>query len=348
MTRSRPQPVAKPLNWLMLVVSIPGPQSAARVRLWRALKASGAAALRDGVYVLPESASSVAILDEQVERVQDAGGEAHVFTLFETADEEADRLIALFDRGTEYATLLERVDQLRSELTGSSEGDARRELALLWREWTSLGGLDFFPGKSRSQAESSLNALEHAVNTRFSPDEPKPLEGSVQRRRIEDYQGRTWATRAKLWIDRAASAWLIRRYIDPKARFLWLSRAEDCPPDAFGFDFDGAAFTHAGDRVTFEVLVASFGLDRDPGLVRLGQLVHVLDVGGVEVPEAPGIVALMAGARDLNTDDDVLLVQMSGVFDALYASYRAKPHAKAAGQASPSRTVSPLRKRKRK
>jgi hypothetical protein len=122
-------------------------------------------------------------------------------------------------------------------------------------------------------------------------------------------------------VDRVASAWLIRRFIDPKSTFRWLESPAACPKKAVGFDFDGAEFTHVGGRVTFEVLLVSFGLDHDRGLMRLAALVHYLDVGGVAVPEAPGLTAILAGARTRVADDDTLLETMSTVFDDLYTTY---------------------------
>src|SRR6516164_9106018 len=107
----------------------------------------------------------------------------------------------------------------------------------------------------------------------LSPDEPHEGAGGISRLDPQRYRGRTWATRRRLWVDRVASAWLIRRYIDPDARFKWLARPSDCPKSALGFDFDGATFTHVGDRVTFQTLLASFGLEPNPALVRLGVLV---------------------------------------------------------------------------
>ena len=119
-----------------------------------------------------------------------------------------------------------------------------------------------------------------------------------------------------------ASAWLIRRFIDKKAKFLWLDDPKKCPKSALGFDFDGAAFTHVGGRVTFEVLAASFGLDSDPALVRIAAIVHCLDVGGVPVAEAAGIEAVLAGARAATPDDDNLLIEASRVLDNLYRNYQ--------------------------
>ena len=162
---------------------------------------------------------------------------------------------------------------------------------------------------------------EAVLNARFSPDEPHAAHGGIPRRERKDYRGRTWATREHLWIDRVCSAWLIRRFIDPKAKFLWLKRPKDRSKRAVGFDFDGAEFSHVDAKVTFEVLLMSFGLDRDPGLVRLAGLVHHLDVGGIPVAEAAGFAAIMAGARVLQQDDDLLLKSIAPVLDCLYATY---------------------------
>lgn len=159
----------------------------------------------------------------------------------------------------------------------------------------------------------------------------KPFRGELRlrHRRLAsaDFSGRTWATRKNLWVDRMASAWLIRRFIDKKAKFLWLDMPAKCPKSALGFDFDGAAFTHVGGRVSFEVLATSFGLDSDSAIARIAAIVHCLDVGGVPVAEAPGIEAVLGGLRAGEPDDDRLLAAASRVFDGLYRNYRQEqPH----------------------
>jgi len=111
---------------------------------------------------------------------------------------------------------------------------------------------------------------------------------------------------------------LIRRFIDPQAQILWLDSPDDCPVQALGFDFDGATFSHVGGKVTFEVLMASFRLT-EPGLARLGTIVHYLDVGGAPQPEAPGVESVLAGLRDTIADDDELLAAACAVFDGLHA-----------------------------
>jgi hypothetical protein len=141
------------------------------------------------------------------------------------------------------------------------------------------------------------------------------------RKRIRAYRGRVWATRKNLWVDRMASAWLIRRFIDREARFAWLEHPRQRPKRAIGFDFDGAQFTHVDGRVTFEVLVASFGLEGDPALGQIAQSVHYLDVGGIPVPDARGLETMLKGVREKAKNDDALLAGASRFFDLLYCAY---------------------------
>lgn len=311
----------KPVAWLMLISSVAGENKTARMRIWRALRDSGAAALRDGVYLLPESAGARAVFDDQAGAIVAAGGAAHIvhFTTRE-GDQERD-FIALFDRGADYSAVLDRLSALKSRRARPEESVARRALAALRRDIAALIAIDFFPGPARRQVEAALADAETALARRYAQDEPHAARGTIPHRDRARYQGRTWATRGHLWIDRAASAWLIQRFIDRKAQFLWLKKPGGCPRKAVGFDFDGAEFSHVGARVTFEVLAASFGLDDDRALARLGALVHQLDVGGVAVAEAAGVAAIMAGARAQRLADDKLLHNMLPVFDALYAAY---------------------------
>ena len=143
--------------------------------------------------------------------------------------------------------------------------------------------------------------------------------GQIRLRPPADYQGRIWATRRNIWVDRVASTWLIQRFIDTKARFVWLAnKPTDCPKDALGFDFDGCEFTHVDDKVTFEVLMASFSMEADRGLQRLAAMVHALDVGGTPVSEAMGFEAILKGASQRLPDDDALLQEIGSVLDSLH------------------------------
>jgi len=261
------------------------------------------------------------VLEEQGAEIKAAGGLVQVLSFDAESPEQNAELVGLFDRTADYAETIERLDALKGELAKLREPEARQRLAAIAREVTAITVRDFFPGEPRKQMEGALADAEVALNARFVPDEPHAAHRKIQPRDRKDYRGRTWATRERLWIDRAASAWLIRRFIDPKAKFLWLKRVKDCPKSAVGFDFDGAEFTHVDSKVTFEVLLSSFNLETDTGLVRLGALVHHLDVGGIPIPEGPGFATIMAGARSIQPDDDALLKAMTPVLDSLYAGY---------------------------
>jgi hypothetical protein len=307
--------------WLLLITNLPGRNPTLRMRIWRALKAAGAGLLRDGAYLLPNGERSREVLEEQGAEIKAAGGVVQVLSFDAESAEQNAELVILFDRTDDYAEAIGRLETLKSELVKLAEPEARQRLAAIAREVAAIVTRDFFPGEPRKQMEGALADAESALNARFAPDEPHAAHQKIRPRDRKDYRGRTWATRELLWIDRVASAWLIRRFIDPQAKFLWLKRVKDCPRRALGFDFDGAEFTHVDSKVTFEVLVSSFNLEQDAGLVRLGALVHHLDVGGIPIPEAPGFATIMAGARSLQQDDDALLKAMTPVLDSLYAGY---------------------------
>jgi hypothetical protein len=274
--------------------------------------------LRDGVYLLPDSQSAHAAFRLQASEVQRSGGTAQVLRV-DAPDAEQDRQFrALFDRAGDYARILQVARKLKSGLSPRRHAAAARSMKQLRREFESIHATDYFPGPAAAQAGELLTEVEMALT---APGEPSMQTGRIPRLSRKDYRGRTWATRARPWVDRLASAWLIKRFIDPKARIVWLKDPKTCPRRALGFDFDGAAFTHVGARVTFEVLLTSFALEDDKGLERLGQLVHYLDVGGVPVPEAVGLETILNGARRQHTDDDRLLGEAAKTFDYLYNAF---------------------------
>jgi hypothetical protein len=293
------------------------------MRVWRALRAAGAGLLRDGAYLLPNRERLREVFEEQGAEIRTAGGLVQILSFDAESPEQNAALAALFDRSGEYAEAIRRLDVLNNEVPKLAEPEARQRLAAISREIAAIVTRDFFPAEPRRQMEGALADAETTLNARYAPDEPHAAHRAIRPRDRKDYRGRTWATREHLWIDRVASAWLIRRFIDPKAKFLWLKRVKDCPRGAVGFDFDGAEFTHVDSKVTFEVLLRSFNLDDDPGLSRLGALVHHLDVGGIPIAEGPGFAAIVAGARSIQPDDHALLKAMTPVLDSLYAGYAA-------------------------
>jgi len=310
-----------PIGWRLLVISLPSNRATPRMRVWRALKSMGAAVLRDGVYLLPDSQSAHAALTLQAVEVQRSGGTAQVLRVDAPEAEQDRQFRALFDRAGDYARILQVARKLKSGLSPRRRAVTARSMKQLRREFESIHTTDYVPGPAAAQAGELLAEVELALT---APGEPQAQVGRIPRLNRKDYRGRTWATRARPWVDRLASAWLIKRFIDPKARIVWLKDPKTCPRRALGFDFDGAVFTHVGARVTFEVLLASFALEDDKGLERLGQLVHYLDVGGVPVPEAAGLETILNGARRQHADDDRLLAEAAKTFDYLYNAFSQK------------------------
>lgn len=310
-------------NWLLLVTTLPTENATVRQRAWRTLKSSGAAVLRDGVYLMPEREACGAALGAVANEVREGGGTAWVMRT-----EAPDGLdpVALFDRSSDHASLLAEVMQAHAGLSAHHLADSTKLARKLRKAFAALVDIDFFPGEAQRQTQAALHRFELALARTLSPDEPHDGPQGVDHItacRPADFVGRVWATRRRPWVDRLACAWLIRRFIDPQAPLLWLNTPADCPPSALGFDFDGATFSHAAGMVSFEVMVASFGLSTNPQspLARLGQLVHYLDVGGVQPPEASGVEAVLAGLRNTLADDDALLASASSVFDGLLTSF---------------------------
>ncbi len=308
-------------SWLLLIVSLPTSSATARMRIWRALKVMGCVALRDGAYLMPAGLEREQALQGLADECAGEGGSAWLMAVEARSAEESSTYRQLFDRSEEYA-------ELRKAWRGANRGLGSlgaAELARLkrksQREFDAVRAIDFFPVEASVEAEAAWTDLGKRIDSLLSPDEPQETKGRVPKLDPGQYQGRTWATRRRLWVDRVASAWLIRRFIDRDARFQWLAKPADCAKRSLGFDFDGATFTHVGDLVTFETLLASFGLAADPGLARLATMVHTLDIGGEPVPEAKGFEAVMAGARERLSDDDALLAEMSTVLDSLYAHF---------------------------
>lgn len=309
-----------PIQWQLFVVSLPTTSATVRMRIWRTVKALGCASLRDGVYIVPVGGADQALRELAEEAIRE-GGSAWMLKTKAESPEEEQVYQTLFDRTADYDTWLKAIGDARRTLPGTPAQDVNRALRKLRRDYDSIRQTDFFPNDATARAEAALQEFTREIETLLSAGEPQAVDSAMPHLDQARYQGRTWATRQRLWVDRVASAWLIKRFIDTDARFLWLAQPSDCPADALGFDFDGAAFTHVGERVTFEVLLASFGLEQDRGLARLGTLVRSLDVGTGFVPEASGFEAILAGARERAPDDDQLLADMSAVLDALYRHF---------------------------
>jgi hypothetical protein len=326
-------------GWLLFLLTEAGSDGSGRVRVWRALKALGPAILRDGVYLLPARPRLEASLKQQELEVKRAGGQAFIFA-FGAAPDDEPVLRRLLDRSVDFAALVDAVRRFESDdFPGLGETEARRGLRALQRDFKALVSIDYFPTLARDEAQAALARTDALFTQRFSPGEPHAAQRDIPRLDRADFQNRLWATRERMWVDRVASAWLIRTFIDPRATFAWLADARDCPPDALGFDFDGAPFTHVGDAVTFEVLMQSFGLGDDCGLALLGEMVRSLDItGAARSAEAAGFEAILTGARERCATDDELLAAIAGPLTFLHAAFARR--ANGAGRGAPAANFS--------
>ncbi|MBI5335107.1 MAG: chromate resistance protein [Burkholderiales bacterium] len=308
--------------WSVLFLTLPTQPNAVRLRVWRALKGLGCGALRDGAYVLPKAQAG--LFDPLVVEVRAHGGQASVLELSTSDEAQRAEVLALFDRSDAYGEWRAEAQDLAASLASLDETEARRRWRGIDEALQGLRRIDYYPGAAAEQAQAELNVLRQALDARFSRGEPvAQAPHGIPRLDPRKFRGKRWATRARPWVDRLACAWLIRRFVDPEARFVWLADpagATPAPRGALGFDYDGARFTHVGSRVSFEVLAASFGLDTDPRLQRIARAVHFLDIGGIPVPEAAGLEAVLSGLREVHADDDQLNLAAASVFDALYAA----------------------------
>jgi hypothetical protein len=307
--------------FLALLTSLPTGNSTLRMRVWRALKNTGCGVLRDGVYVLPNEAPQAAALAEAESEVKAAGGFAMTVELNLKTPTQLEHVRKLFDRSEEYGALVKQLNAAKASLPRLGKRKAGTLFQRLQSAFEELAAIDFYPGQAHLQAKEALSALERGARMLSSGGEPHASRGKVRRLDPAKYRSRLWATRKDLWVDRLASVWLIRRFIDKNARFVWVDRPPDRPKGSIGFDFDGAEFTHLENRVTFEVLLTSFGLDDDPALASIGQAVHFLDVGGIPVADARGLETMLRGIKGTARSDDELAREASKAFDHFYSAY---------------------------
>ena len=324
--RARSQPLGKRRapetpggRWLLLIHQLPPKPDYFRVKIWRRLQRIGAVAIKNSVYVLPHTEQATEDFQWVRRDIVAGGGEASVCQAA-FVDGLSDRQIeALFraQRDAEYAELARAAVEVARE--GGGERESSGEVARLERRLAEIVALDHFGAAGRRAAEAAMTRAR---------DRHKP----AGRPRLADVRhalpvhGRTWVTRGGVHVDRIASAWLIRRFIDPKARFRFVA-AQDArtAPDELRFDMFEAEYTHEGDRCTFETLAARFGLI-DPGLVVIGELVHDIDCkdGKFGRTETAGLERMIAGIVRRHASDDARLERGAAVLDDLYEAFRGR------------------------
>ena len=318
--------------WLLLIHQIPPKPDYFRVKVGRRLARVGAVAIKNSVYVLPATDQAMEDFQWIRREIVDGGGEASISraTFVEGLTDDVVEGLFRDTRAREYAEI---ADQARATLESMPTGRrlppetraaTEEALARHRKRFASVATIDFFGTPNRDDTRSMLDAIEARLRT--APDEMTPHDASGRAAPragagADRPRGRTWVTRRDVFVDRIASAWLIRRFIDPEARFKFVVPEGYTPePGELRFDTFEAEYTHEGDRCTFETLLRRFALD-DAALAQVAEIVHDIDLkdGKFGREDAPGIERVLAGIAAANPDDAVRLERGGALFDDLYA-----------------------------
>ena len=315
-------PVAGNTNWLVLVATLPE-EANSRMRILRTLESLGCAILGEGVYVLPNTIAARQGLPRLGEHVSANGGTHHLLNV--VAGNAQNKVFAsLFDRTARYVDLIKTVESLSAGYGVSDPTSLSRTVIKLKRDFDTIAALDFFPSEIRDRAARALATTDTEVRKMLFPQAADATTTQELRARQKFFR-RVWVTRAPLWADRLASAWLIRRFIDAEGRVFCGERNQAPPETAVSFGYEGAMFSNSSSQVTYEVLLDAFGLVKDPALKRIAGIIHALDIGGEPVPEAAGVETLLQGLQRRSTSDNNLLTETEKTFDLLYDAYFEAP-----------------------
>jgi hypothetical protein len=315
-------------EWMLLIHLLPPKPTNLRVGTWRKLQKLGAVSIKNSVYALPFNDKTHEDFQWLKQEIEAAGGEATVFRAGAVEGATNDEIVASFHkaRDEDYAKLTAELDSLTGAIREQERGGHlsdkyESELDKLHAELDRVVSTDFFNAKGKTSAQSAYERCQKVLRASRSSD-TTTAKTSVTRGDALDrsrYQGKRWVTRRNLHIDRLASAWLIRQFIDSRPRFYFVT--EETIDGGIPFDMFGAEFTHQGEDCTFETLIKRFGLSDDHALGQIAEIVHDIDLKDDKFNrlEAAGLNATVRGLSELLKDDRKLLQQCGVIFDGLYA-----------------------------
>jgi hypothetical protein len=315
---------------MLLIHQIPPTPAYLRVKIGRHLARIGAVAIKNSVYALPHNDETQEDFQWVLREIVKGGGDASIVEARFIEGLSDEQVIGLLQaaREADYRELAEQARAAaaafpsRGAVPQDRRADLARQLARLRQRAAELAAIDFFGAPGREVVEGLLSGMEAHMRT---AEGTEPAKASLDR---AQHLGRTWVTRTGIKVDRMASAWLIRKFIDPEARFKFVPAKGYRPEKGeLRFDMFEAEFTHEGELCTFEVLVRRFGLD-DPSLHAIAEIVHDVDVKDAKYgrEEAPGIGQLVAGIAAAHPDDEARLARGAALFDDLYAAHGATKH----------------------
>lgn len=319
------------MKWLFLVHQVQTPNSRERVKIWRMTRKVGAILYRNSVYVLPYDKERLEDFQWLCQQIRDSKGEASVF-VSEARDEAENRTLrALFvrDSDEEYTALLSKAERLLQRIQRAKKEARlserllkalRKETRQLADEFVEAERTDFFGAPLAKKARTASEQVTKSLAA-VEPQAQSVTPPHRQDRRV--FQGKTWATREHIHIDRLCSAWLIRRFIDRKAKFVFAPESK-LSKRAILFDVFGAEFSHHGEDCTFETLVKAFHL-KDDALDVLAEIVHDIDMKDQKFgrAEAPGLDLVVRSLGTTLRNDHKVLEAGSVVLDALYEYFGA-------------------------
>jgi hypothetical protein len=301
------------------------------MKIWRKLSQIGAVPFKGSVYLLPNNEENFEYFQWLVSEVMARGGDGAFVQVERIEFMQEKEIIDFFNRSREkdYLPMEEAMEIVERGLLNLNQGgglENRKKLLddfnRLAKEFELIRKIDFFVSKKGTFLEKRIKAVREVIKA-FSPGEKAKPEKLISQKDRKAYQGRVWVTRKRPHVDRMASAWLIRKFIDPKAVFEFIGEEElgHSEKGRVTFDLKNGDFTHHLDLCTFEVLIRSFGL-KDKALKKLAEIVHQIDLKDekVHVPEAKGVEEILKGLRKTVTDDLEILEKGLALFEMLYAS----------------------------
>lgn len=332
-TRHRSEREQNGYRWLLFFYTTPSKPVSSRVTVWRRLMKAGALHLKGSVYILPFSLEHHEFLHWLVAEVREMNGDAALVSISAIDTMPDVEIIACFNqiRRADYLPLANSLDEMATKWDAIRKGGEKGGLKSLIASLDKLGKslaevrkIDFFVTPEGKTIHAGLERLREEMRQWKGAVAQKNLQpAEVARKNAEDYQGRTWITRCRPFVDRMASAWLIRKFIDPQAVFAFVDTEAMAPLPAgsVAFDMFAGEFTHCGELCTFEVLIKSFIL-RDKALEQLAEIVHDLDIkdNKYQAPETGGVAEILRGIRKTAKDDHEALTQGMQIFETLYAA----------------------------
>ena len=316
------------MRWLTLLMSLPPTPTRHRVGVWRKLQRMGAVRLRSAGWILPETPETTELFQWLVQEIQAFRGEVTLLRVDRVDTMSDDAITALFHqaRGAEYQAvvqgcreILAQLDRYRTTHRGSA-ATLRARLDGLKRELDRIESIDYLKAPAGQRART----LWETTARRLRAAETRPSPVKSRRATALPPSGSTWVTRPRPHIDRIASAWLIKRFCDPDARFAFADAA-DAGRKGIPFDVLGAEFGHHGEDCTFETLVKRFAL-KDRRVKVVAEIVHEADLhdGKFTRHESTGVDLAIRALAEATPDDHELLERGMAIFDGLYTVLKQK------------------------